>query len=49
MYGYTVHVKRFMVGATVGALVAVGSSFDDEHTVNSRDELTVAASGSSYL
>jgi hypothetical protein len=35
--------------ATVTALVAVGSSFDDEPTVNSRDELSVATFGSSDL
>jgi hypothetical protein len=32
--------------ATVTGLVAVGFSFDDEPTVNSKDELTVATSGS---
>ena len=42
MYGYTVHVKRFMVEATVTAFVPVGFSFDDEPTVNSQDELIVA-------
>jgi hypothetical protein len=45
MYGYTVHVKRFMVEATVTAFVTVGLSFGDGPTVNSKDELTVATSG----
>ena len=49
MYGYTVHVKRFMVEATVTAFVTVGFSFDDEPTVNSQDELAVATSGSHNL
>ena len=44
MYGYTVHVKRFMVQATATAFVTVGFSFDDELTVNSKDELSVATS-----
>ncbi len=35
--------------ATARALVIVGSSFDDKPTVNSKGELTVATSGSSYL
>jgi hypothetical protein len=46
MYGNTVQVKRFMVEATVTAFVTVGFSLDDEPTVNSKDELTVATSGS---
>src|SRR5208282_2922745 len=45
MYAYTVHVKRFMVEATVTPFVTVGFSFDDEPTVNSKNELTVATSG----
>jgi len=49
MYGYTVHVKRFIVEATVAAFVAAGFSFDDEPTVNYQDELTVATSGSHNL
>ena len=39
MYGYTVHVKRFVVGVTVTILVTAGFPFDDESTVNSQDEL----------
>jgi hypothetical protein len=35
--------------ATVSALITVGLSFDDEPTANSKDELTVAASGSHNL
>jgi hypothetical protein len=34
---------------TATALVTVGFSFDDEPTVNSQDELTVATSGSHNL
>ena len=49
MYGYTVHVKRFLVQAAVTAFVTVGFSFDDEPTVNSQGELAVAASGSHNL
>ena len=49
MYGYAVHVNRFMVEATVTAFVTVGFSFDDEPTVNSENGLTVATSGSSDL
>jgi hypothetical protein len=44
MYGYTVHVKRFMVEATVTAFVPVGFSFGDEPTVNSKNELTADTS-----
>jgi hypothetical protein len=32
MYGYTVHVKHFLMEATVTVFVAVGISFDDEPT-----------------
>ena len=46
MYGYTVHVKRFLVQAAVTAFVTVGFSFDDEPAVNCKEELTVATSGS---
>ena len=42
MYGYAVHVKRFMVVTKVSALATVGFSFDDEPTVNSQNALTVA-------
>ena len=35
--------------ATVSVLVTAGFSFDDEPTVNSKDELTVATSGSHDL
>ena len=46
MYGYTVRVKRFLVEATVTTFVTVCFSSDDEPTVNSKDESTVATSGS---
>jgi hypothetical protein len=49
MYGYTVHVKDLMVGATVAAFLTAEFSFDDEPTVNSQGELAVAASGSHNL
>jgi hypothetical protein len=45
MYGYTVHVKRFLVQAAVTAFVTVGFSFDDEPAANSKDELSVAPPG----
>ena len=32
MYGYTVHVNRFLMEATVTVFVAVAISFDDEPT-----------------
>jgi hypothetical protein len=35
--------------ATVSAFVTVGFSFDDEPTVNSKDELTVATFGPQNL
>jgi len=44
MYGYTVHVKRFLVEARAAAFVTAGFSFDDEPTLNSNDESTVATS-----
>jgi hypothetical protein len=47
MYGYTVHVKRFMGEATAAAFVSPSFSFDDER--NSQDELAVATSGSHNL
>ncbi|MGD1155400.1 MAG: hypothetical protein ABSA41_06175 [Terriglobia bacterium] len=37
------------VAITVTPLVTVGLSFDDEPTANSKDELTVATSGSPAL
>jgi hypothetical protein len=49
MYGYTVHVKRFVVEATITAFVPVGFFFDDEPTVNSQGELAAATSGSHNL
>jgi hypothetical protein len=49
MYGYTVHVKRFIVEATITAFGTVAFHFDDEPTVNSQDELAVATSGSHNL
>jgi hypothetical protein len=49
MYGCTVHVKRFIVEATVAAFVTAGFSFYDEPTANSQDELAVATSGSHNL
>jgi hypothetical protein len=45
MYGYTVHVKRFILQATGTAPVTGGFPLDDEPTVNSQDELAVATSG----
>ncbi|MGD0695083.1 MAG: hypothetical protein ABSB82_09540, partial [Terriglobia bacterium] len=41
--------KRLHILATVTALSSVGFSFDDEPTVNSKDELTVPTFGSSDL
>ena len=41
--------RTFGQRATVTALVTVGFSFDDEPRVNSKDELTVATSGSHNL
>jgi len=49
MYGYTVHVKRFMMEGTDIAFVTVGFPFDAKPTVNSQDELAVATSGSHNL
>jgi len=49
MYGYTVHVKRFMVEAAVAAFVTAGFSFNDDPTVNSQAESAVATSGSHNL
>jgi hypothetical protein len=45
MYGYTVHVNRFMVEATVTAFVTAGFSYDDQPTANPTDSLTVTTSG----
>ncbi|MGA9055288.1 MAG: hypothetical protein WB763_02130, partial [Terriglobia bacterium] len=39
----------YWIAATVTALVTVGVFFDDEPTVNSKHELTVATSGSQNL
>jgi hypothetical protein len=47
MYGYTVHVKGFMMEATISAFL--GFSFEDERTVNSKNEFAVATSGSHNL
>ena len=47
MYGYTVHVKRFLMEATISAFL--GFSFEDERTVNSKNEFAVATSGSHNL
>jgi hypothetical protein len=38
MYGYTVHVKRFLMEGTVTVFVAVGISFDNELTWLARSE-----------
>jgi hypothetical protein len=45
MYGYTVHVKRFVVEATVTAFVTLGISIDREPTVNCKNELTWRPAG----
>ena len=47
MYGYTVRVKGFMMEATISAFL--GFSFEDERTVNSKNEFAVATSGSHNL
>ena len=43
MYGYTVHVKRFLMEATVTVFVAVGISFDDEPTWLAHSEVVRVA------